>query len=448
MSKPAVKMSGLRLQAKLFIFALALIALGAIPLTLRFTGSLSDERLIAAAAFTVFMAVAMLFPLHVGFKTKLALDTAVIFAAILLFQPVIAVLIAASGTILAHLIRREPLLQGIFNTSQMALQAAAGSLLLAMAGWQTNHLQFNHPMQVAAIVGAAIVMYLINTLSVATIVGLQSGMAPLHIWYHLAVNLNRVEHISQLGLGLLGAAVVDVHLWTLPLLVLLAFAVYLSLERHVQLRQQTVDAVESLADMVDLRDRYTADHSRRVASYARELAISLDLTPDEVDLVERAARVHDIGKVLIDSAIIGKAGPLDDAEWQEFKRHPVTGAEMLSRFPQFALATRYVRHHHERIDGQGYPDRLSGEQIPFGARIIAVADSFDAMTSNRAYRSALPAEKVLAEFQRQRGAQWDDQVVSVLLELIAREQIIIPRGSRTPEELDHLSNVIPFKLPS
>ncbi len=441
-------MTGLRLQAKLFIFALALLAFGAIPLTLHFTYGLSNERLIAAAVFAVFMAVAMLFPLHVGFKTKLALDTSVIFAAILLFPPAIAMLIAASGTILAHLVRREPLLQAIFNTSQTALQAAAGSLLLAMVGWNTDQLQFNHPVQMAAIAGAAVVMYLINTLAVATIVGLQSGMAPLHIWYHSAVSLNRVEHISQLGLGLLGAAVVDVHLWTMPLLVLLAFVVYLSLERHVQLRQQTVDAVESLADMVDLRDRYTADHSRRVAAYARELAIALDLTPDEVDLVERAARVHDIGKVLIDSRIISKGGPLDDLEWQEFKRHPVTGAEILSRFPQFALATRYVRHHHERIDGGGYPDRLSGEQIPFGARIIAVADSFDAMTSNRAYRPALPAETVLAEFQRQSGSQWDDRVVAVLLELIEKEQIVIPRGSRTPEELDRLSNVIPFKLPS
>jgi HD-GYP domain-containing protein (c-di-GMP phosphodiesterase class II) len=441
-------MTGLRLQAKLFIFALALLAFGAIPFTLHFPYDLSNERMIAAAVFAVFMAVAMLFPLHVGFKTKLALDTSVIFAAILLFPPAIAMLIAASGTILAHLVRREPLLQAIFNTSQTALQAAGGSLLLAMVGWNTDQLQFNHPVQMAAIAGAAVVMYLINTLSVATVVGLQSGMAPLHIWYHSAVSLNRVEHISQLGLGLLGAAVVDVHLWTMPLLVLLAFVVYLSLERHVQLRQQTVDAVESLADMVDLRDRYTADHSRRVAAYARELAIALDLTPDEVDLVERAARVHDIGKVLIDSRIISKGGPLDDLEWQEFKRHPVTGAEILSRFPQFALATRYVRHHHERIDGGGYPDRLSGEQIPFGARIIAVADSFDAMTSNRAYRPALAAETVLAEFQRQSGSQWDDRVVAVLLELIEKEQIVIPRGSRTPEELDRLSNVIPFKLPS
>ena len=187
-------MTGLRLQAKLFIFALALITLGAVPLALHFTGDLSSERLIAAVAFAAFMAIAMLFPLHVGFKTKLALDTSVIFAAILLFQPAIAMLIAASGTMLAHLVRREPPLQAIFNTSQTALQAAAGSLLLAMVGWNTHELQFNHPLQMVAIAGAAIVMYLINTLAVATIVGLQSGMAPLHIWYHSAVNLNRVEH--------------------------------------------------------------------------------------------------------------------------------------------------------------------------------------------------------------------------------------------------------------
>ena len=141
-------------------------------------------------------------------------------------------------------------------------------------------------------------MYLINTLSVSVIVGLQSRLSP-GIWRE-SVGFDAPEELAQLALGLLTAAMVDVHLWTLPLLLVLGFAVYLSLERHISLRRQTIDAVESLADIVDLRDPYTADHSRRVAGLRARVGHGAGLAPDEVAAIETAARVHDVGKVVID----------------------------------------------------------------------------------------------------------------------------------------------------
>ncbi len=420
-------MSTLRLSAKLYITMLVLLAIGVTLVTLVHTDPLSSERTVLAVAFAALFCIAYLFPLPVAAKTKVTLDTSLIFAAILLFEPAIAMLIVGSGSVLAHLIRRGSLDETLFNSSQAVLQAGCGGLVLGIVGWNAGALQFDRPPQVLIVVLAAVAMYAVNNVLVSTIVGLQLEQSPLLVWRQ-SRGQGITEQLAQLALGLLAAAVVDSHIWALPLLLLPAFAIYTSLERHAQLRRQTVDAVESLADIVDIRDPYTADHSKRVAAFARELAVELGLTPDEVELVERAARVHDIGKVAVDISVLTKEGRLTPEEWEQLKQHPVTGAQILSRFPHFSLATSYVRHHHERIDGGGYPDGLCGKQIPLGARIIAVADSFDAMSAARPYRDALPLDTVLAEFARQRGRQWDERVVDALLELVRRERIRVQDG--------------------
>jgi len=335
--------------------------------------------------------------------------------------------IAASGMAIASAIRRQAPDEAVFNTAQATLQAGAGGLVLLLGGWDGSVPQFDQPRRWLLVACAAGAMHLVNTLSVATIIGLQSRQSPLMVWRR-NVGLDAVEHLAQLVLGLLTAVVTDGHPWALPLLLVPALAVYRSTERNQLLRTQTMDAVEALADVVDLRDPYTADHSRRVADYARALATGLGLSPDEIDLVERAARVHDVGKVVVDIDVLTKEGRLTADEWEQLRRHPGTGATILSRFPQFALATGFVRHHHERWDGHGYPDGLAGSKIPLGARIIAVADSFDAMASARPYRAQLPLGTVLEEFRRGRGVQWDDRIVAEFLDLVHAGQIAAPQN--------------------
>jgi HD-GYP domain-containing protein (c-di-GMP phosphodiesterase class II) len=168
------------------------------------------------------------------------------------------------------------------------------------------------------------------------------------------------------------------------------------------------------------------------------------LDPDEVDLIERAARVHDVGKMVVDQTVLSKRGNLDANEWRTLQQHPVTGAEILSRFPLLALATSYVLHHHEAIDGTGYPDQLAGDAIPLGARIIAVADSFDAMASARPYRGALPREVVLREFETKAGTQWDATVVSALLALVESGRITFPMDATTPYLFDRHGQFVPL----
>lgn len=421
-------MGHLRSAARRYIITLVLAALGVTFVGLRYAPPPTGQRLGLALAFAVVLTVVNLFPLHFGFKTKLSLDTSVLFAAILLFAPGYAMLIAGVGALGGGIIGRRPRSERLFNAAQAVLRAGGGSAVLAVVGWDVNQLHFTRPAQVFMLAVAAGALYLINHLAVALVIGFQSGQAPLRI-LRQTVGFDSVEQLAQVALGLLAVVAIDAQIWTLPLLVLLGGSVYRSSHRHLQLRQQTLDAVAALADAVDIRDPYTAEHSRRVAASARELAIRLGLAPDEVDLVEQAARVHDVGKIVVDIAVLTKEGRLSDDEWTQLKRHPTTGAAILGQFPQFARATSYVRHHHERIDGGGYPDGLRGERTPLGARIIAVADSFDAMAAARPYRPGLPLDAVRAEFAKQRGRQWDARVVDALLDLIDQGRVVVPNAA-------------------
>jgi HD-GYP domain-containing protein (c-di-GMP phosphodiesterase class II) len=147
------------------------------------------------------------------------------------------------------------------------------------------------------------------------------------------------------------------------------------------------------------------------------LCRELGLGRAETEVIVRAARVHDIGKLGMSSAIISEARPLTPEERLEMQRHPAIGANIVARFADFRAGTAIVLHHHERWDGAGYPAKLAGTQIPFGARVVAVCDSFDAMTSDRPYRLAMPVSAALAEIARCSGTQFDPHVVAAFLRL-------------------------------
>ena len=151
------------------------------------------------------------------------------------------------------------------------------------------------------------------------------------------------------------------------------------------------------------------------------LAYQLGLHGPEVDLIVTAARVHDIGKIGTPDAVLNKPGKLDPAERAIMEQHPVAGAELLRRYRDFARGVALVRHHHESWDGTGYPDRLTGAAIPFGARVIAVADSYDAMTSDRPYRQGMPIPKAAGILRAGRGQQWDARIVDAFLRTLSLE---------------------------
>lgn len=171
------------------------------------------------------------------------------------------------------------------------------------------------------------------------------------------------------------------------------------------------DTVSALAAALDRKDGYTGGHIRRVAHYAEAIALCMGLGEEEVLEARLSAVLHDVGKIGIDCQVLTKAGPLDELEWEQMKSHPDLGWMILAHVQGLSRVAEVIRSHHERPDGLGYPLKLKGEQIPLAARIIAVADAFDAMTSDRPYRKALSAEQALKEIVRCRGTQFDEKVV-------------------------------------
>jgi putative nucleotidyltransferase with HDIG domain len=187
---------------------------------------------------------------------------------------------------------------------------------------------------------------------------------------------------------------------------------------YQQLQRGIYQSLLGLANALEAKDVYTRGHSERVGASSRRLAITLGLLPAEVEVIARAGLLHDIGKIGIPEAVLRKTGPLSPEEWEVMRRHPEIGAQIVAPFEFFTAGAVVIRHHHERVDGSGYPDRLAGAAIPLGARIVAVADVYDALTSDRPYRSALTSDAARAHLEAQAGRGLDEEIVGAFLGLV------------------------------
>lgn len=248
---------------------------------------------------------------------------------------------------------------------------------------------------------------------------------------------------AQYGVGLALALAMQHQIWTFPLFGLPVVVVYLLSRREID--PETYQLLESMADAVDLRDPYTVDHSRRVVEVTRAILEELGRNGQEAVLILAAARVHDVGKMEVPDHILLKQGVLTEGERALLETHAQRGGELLQRYPDFARTVEMVRHHHERWDGRGYPDRLQRTEIPFGARIIAVAESFDAMTTDRVYRRALPVQRAAEILLDGRGRQWDPAIVDALVARLGndvRQRQASGPGLRAPEGQEVIGSVV------
>ena len=175
---------------------------------------------------------------------------------------------------------------------------------------------------------------------------------------------------------------------------------------------------QTLIATIGVNDDYTKCHSERVAEYSREIARRHGLPKEEQDIIYVMALLHDIGKIGVPAAVINKPGRLMDVEYEFVKQHPVLGAEILKNIKDVPKLAAVVRSHHERFDGNGYPDGLAGEEIPMEARIIAVAESYDAMTHESRYRTPLSQAEARAEIEKCSGSQFDPVFADIMLQMI------------------------------
>ena len=314
---------------------------------------------------------------------------------------------------------KETIFPVAFNFSQLVISVAVAGLVYQITGGAP----FVYPVSrlVVPLTVCALAYFVVNT-------GLLAAAVRLHrripfLWQAWAIG--RSMALGHVVLAIAGAAAAWLYLEVSPWVVALALPFLLLIRVHfqdkVEVRRSEEESLALMAKLIEAKDRYTEKHSQRVIDYTnmilRELRVSYRLG----ETIKRAALVHDIGKIGTRDATLTKPGWLTTEEYEAVKAHPAAGAEILAKKASFGKEIPIVRHHHESLDGSGYPDGLAGTEIPLGARILAVADAYDAMTSPRPYKPARSREEAVAELRRCSGTQFDSEAVEALVRALEKE---------------------------
>jgi putative nucleotidyltransferase with HDIG domain len=322
----------------------------------------------------------------------------------------------ASTIVTEGIVQRRGATRVTHNLALYTLTYFAGGLCFTLAGGRYGVFTLPHDFLALAACGAG--YFLVNSALVSVVIGLTAGPSPWRVWQS---NFMRglLHHISFLALGALVVVVyTGVGPWGLVLFGIPYLVSRHSFALYMEIRSDLKEFVRALTEVLEEVDPYTRHHSVRVSEYSVRLARGMKLTETQVEEVEYAALVHDLGKIGPQHQhILQKPGSLSLEEQLTIRLHPAAGAEIVAKVRALRRAAEIVRSHHERPDGQGYPYGLRSDDVPMGARILNVADSFDAMTSDRPYRRALAVEAALGELKRGAGTQFDAGVVECLMRL-------------------------------
>jgi hypothetical protein len=358
-----------------------------------------------------------------------------------LFGPVAAPLMCPLVGLAAHVGRDRPAYKFVFNTAVFVLATTASALAFTVLSRAVPG--DSRPAEAVAVIGAALAHFGVSSALVACIIGATGAatgaVSPRRVWAEKFAWL--VPHFVVLGalafllaLAYRAFAGYGVVAFTLPVLM-----TRFTMKQYVDRTERTVyelrrknteveqlseelslaynETLAALVSALDARDVETHGHSQRVAELSLDLAAVLGIAPGSREWaeLERGALLHDVGKIGVPDAVLRKQGPLTPAEWDVIRTHPMQGYRMLSAVRFLEPAAELVLAHHERFDGKGYPRGLRGDEIPLGARIFAVADAYDAITSDRPYKSARTDAEARAEIARGAGTQFDPRVVEALL---------------------------------
>lgn len=211
-------------------------------------------------------------------------------------------------------------------------------------------------------------------------------------------------------------------------------------EKNQEIQDMALQTIATIANTIDAKDEYTRGHSKRVAEISVAIAKDIGMSREDINSLKSIALLHDIGKIGVPDTVLNKPGKLTDDEYELMKQHTVIGADILKDIKMFQGIDVGAKSHHEKYDGTGYPDKIAGEEIPYVARIIAVADAFDAMTSNRVYRKQLDLDYVVEELKRCSGTQFDPEIANVLIRMI-EEKRLEPANENQEEDVSELSKI-------
>lgn len=406
-------------DVRLGLFLATVVAGGFLSLVVPPTWATTPEHWLPAFITLTTLAVLLEFlsvPLPRGGDITLA--TIAHIATILLVPAPFAAISVGISVLVEQAIHRAPPSRFAFNVGGMLLTSSLCSIAIGITGnaWAIRAGGGSQILLMLPFVVVGVVYQGVNLILTSVVFAISAGRNLVDV---LRSN-TRGTLLNDAGAATVGA--LAALIWTVEpalasLLTVPGAVVSRSFQHSRRLEVETRSAVRSLAEIIDDRDRSTFHHSERVAGYSLAIGMELGLPEDDLEIIEQAAAVHDLGKIGIPDRVLLKPGPLTEEETALMRGHTEIGPRILNQFGLFRDGAAVVRHHHESFDGSGYPDGLAGDAIPIGARVIAVADAFDAMTSDRPYRRALATTEAIARLRSGRGQQWDPAVVDAFMRL-------------------------------
>lgn len=356
----------------------------------------------------------------------------------ILVGPVWAALVAGASMLVSDVVIKKEAIRVIFNVSQRVLGIILATWLYQALGGSTPFDSIE--VDGLPFVALSLLFFGINSLSVALAIGINSGQPFRQVWTSISKGLLGYDLVASFAAVLVvwgyqrfgDAGVLGV---VIPVIVIRS--VYLMYHR---LEAQSKEMLELMVKAIEARDPYTSGHSVRVSAMSRAIASEMKLPYERVEQIATAALLHDVGKIHERFApVLRKEARLTEDEHRLLQEHPIKSAELVGVISGFkGVVLDAVRSHHERWDGNGYPDRLKGEEVPLGARIIAVADTVDAMRTDRPYRPAATYEETVRELERCRGTQFDPGIIDVALgSMLVRAMFAAPQEVRGLPEPAH-----------
>jgi len=349
-------------------------------------------------------------------------------ASVMLFEPPWPMLIAlVTGSISQLVVRRKSLVRASFNTAQYMLAVGLGGLVYTALG---GHVGFDRiELNFVAFAVLVLLFFIVNHVTVSLAVSVTTDISPVEVWMRIARGFVLYDLVSSSLAIVLAYLFVEFRVVGLAALVLPLFFVRHMYQMNLQVERVNRELLELMVKAIEARDPYTSGHSVRVSEYARSMARELGLPPKHVDDIATAALLHDVGKIHEDFApLLRKAGRLTPEERMLMQAHPVRSADLAGTIAEFRGRVQMdIRNHHENFDGTGYPDGLFGEGIPIGARIIMVADTIDAMTTDRPYRKALSLQRALEEVLKHAGRQFDPKLVELVTKSPSIRRLLGPQ---------------------
>jgi len=367
------------------------------------------------------------FPITVPIGSTYSVTFILTIAAIIIAGPAEATIAAVFAAISVRDVREKPLHRNLFNAAQLAFMASATAVVYQTLGGSIGEsiraIDASDLLRgvIAPLAVAVTLSFMVNTAMVSAAVAMSQNMPFGRIWRSGYAAVWR----TYVAFALLGVMLGVLYLQAGPGVVIFLLMPLL-VARHafqaaVAMENAYDSTVRSLISAIEAKDPYTSGHAGRVSELSEMVARAYGLSPQVQRKIRYAALMHDVGKLVVLNKVLQKPGKLTPEEYEHMKAHPVHGVEIVSEIELLSDALVGVRHHHERMDGKGYPDGLIGDEIPFLARLIMVCDAFDSMTSTRSYRKAKNIEDAFAELHRCVGTQFDPAAIEALERAVAKE---------------------------